>query len=506
MMSRYKHFFAAATVILTAILSLKANDSSAEAKALLYEAKDFTRKANFKSVMPVYKDGKLQKSINLYRMFAPDGTLLEKVENIWPDLLTEAYVSNKSGTYVFIGSSVMNLDASLGNRNLIYTSINEFYNEGASYSVTDDTYKDTPCYNVTVKLPTDQASIDELAVRFRNGSRDARKYISERFPFVKTYLVGKDNHFIYSCSFYNLKGEKTLSRDWGDVDFKTPIDENIFKTPQGNIAQLDKNSEKFRYIRRLFDVPNADLNTTKTSTGNLADESDKARDILFSAMKTTEKASFKATCKVLKGGKELKTINEYHMVMSDGTVLERSEYIWWNSWKETYLPGKDGAYVMIDKTLVKADFKIGGRKFIYKNVKNDVAEDASYSLSEADYKGIPCYKVTVKIPTEPSYVKERMLRVQRYSDKGKDELIESLPFAKVFFIGKKNNFIYSCTYYNILGKRTKFAEWGNVKFNPTMDVSLFDPPKGVPVITAKTPKKFDQIKERCIALFKAAKR
>lgn len=490
-------------ILVGAIFPLKADD---EAKALLYEAKDITSKASFTSVTPIYKNGQLQKTVKMYRVVMPDGSRLEKVENLWPDLLKEAYISNKTETYVLLADSVTKVDVLQENRNIIYTSINELYNEGASYSVSEEDYHDIPCYKVTVKLPTDQASIDKLAVKFRNGASNAREHITTRFPFTKTYLVGTDDYFIYSCSFYNLDGKQILSYNWGKVDFKTPIDENIFKTPQGNIVQLNGNAEKLRYIRSLFNLPNLARNEDENAVNNIADESDKARDILFSAMKATEKASFKATCKVTKGGKEYKTIKTYHIVLPDGTLQERTEHTWWNSWKETFIPSKTGTYAIFDKTVVKTDMPIGSRQSIYKSVKGDVIEDASYSMTDGNYKGEPCYKITVKIPTDQTYVKERLQRIQRHSNKTEEELMKVLPFAKTFLVGQKNNFIYSCTCYNILGRRTSTEEWGTVTFNPSIDTTLFEPPKGVSALPAKTPKKFMQIKERCVALFKAAKR
>ena len=474
-----------------------ASNENVNPKNILLKAIAATKQATFKATIDIYTNGEIQKTIKVYHLFNPEGTVLEKVENIWPDGQKEAYVTNQFGTYVFIGTSVMKSDTPITLWQGIYTNANLYVPEDTSYSIADGSYKGTPCHAVTLSMPTQSSYVDDIVDRFHT-MQNAKEYVTTKLPFTKTYLIGKDNLFIYSCTYFNLNGIKTFSTDWGELDLNCSIDSKQYETPQGDTTPLKGTSGKFRYILSLFALPDTDKNMAESLKKPKEESiSDKARDILFKAMRVSGRKNFKAICVSYKGGKIFRTITSYHKTTPEGAVSERTEYLWPNGWQETFFCGTPDTHVLINGIYVKINFMMGTRIFIYTSVKNDVAEDTIYSISDDKYKDIPCYKITEKIPSDADYVNQRITRLQRYSKESKAELLEHLEFARTYMVGKEDNFIYSCAFYNIQGRRTLVEEWGDVKFDEPMSDSLFVHPQGSPAFTAKNGAEFEHVMAKC---------
>ncbi len=487
--------------IMAGALALNAEDDSSKAKLILYAAKAFTSRTAFSATLDIYLKGEVVKTLQMQRMLAPDGSVLEKEVVTWPnDPSSVSSFSSSAGIFVIAkDKSILKVGEPLDLRNTIHASINEYENRGASYSLSESDFRGTPCYLIKVQNPTDEAAIEEKVNRFLGRVNDPNEHVRLRLPFTKCYQVGKDNCFIYSCAYYNLKGEKTYSAEWGDVDLKSPLDIKTFEVPSGEIAQVEKNSDLHKTLRRFFAMPDMDSNVAeslKSPDGGDAN-SNKAKALLYKAMRATGKTSFKATNDIVKGGKKIKTINSYHIVTPDGKLFERYDYIWPDSRREVYIPSKTETIAQLNNVLVRVGFRTGCRNFIYTSVNGDNGKNPVYSIADdAIYKGIPCYKITVKIPSDPDSIEERIKRLQALWKSKQDLILERLPFVRTFLVGKENNFIYACAFYNVLGKRTLSEEWGIVSFDSSFDPSFFTPPKNMPMLTAKTAQDLIRIRNK----------
>ena len=476
-------------------------ESPEEIEALLHHARKITAKASLFSVAS-YSIGNLQKTIRVYRKSASDGTLLERIENIWSDSLTETCISNQSGTYIIRGESILRVNYLPGSRSFTYSNSPDYRGIQLKYSITESSYQGIPCFKVTIGVPDNAVTQAILENRFAKSIQKYPDYLSTRFPVEKEYLIDKEKKFIYSCSFYNATQKRIFACDWGKVDFQEAIDESLFIPPSGTVVPIgDDEKEALRYLRSLFFINLV----RKAPDKEKVEPQDKARQILFSAMRKSRKTPFRATLKVNQGGRYRKTVQVHYWPRSDGKVWEKVEHTWSNNWKETYIHNGEGYFTIFDRTVVKTEFPAGSRRFIFESVKQDVVEDAAYSMSAGSYNGKPCYLITVKIPTDPEYVAKRITRIQRHSSKSREELLKQLPFVKTYLVDKEKNFIYSCTLYSLVGRRIAQVEWGQVVFSPTMSDDIFDITEDKPLVI-KNARQFLQERERCIEDFKQKRR
>lgn len=491
-------FFAWIWLFFYASWTLCGNDDNQQnIKELLLDAQKKTQNISFSSITPIMINGEVQKIVKLYRKVSDNGEVNERVDNVFPSKKNEFYIHNPNGVYVTIASKTFKMQSSPSNRSVIYNSALNKFNDLSTYSIINKKYKNKYCDEVTVTIKDDIETHSELLKRLSNIT-DTEEYITKRMYVKRKYLIDKVSRFIYSCEFFNKEDQKKLSVNWGEVDFDTPIDDSLFDIVATSLLIVNNHDiEQNKLIKGLFFVSEPRNEVAKT---NIVEELD-ARTFIFNAMRKSSKTNFKAVFEQQLNEKLKRIITSHQSVGNDIKIRERTEYVYSNGWSETYISANNETLAIFDNTKIKVPFVISNRRFIYGNVAQDVIEDATYSIEDSkSYNGEKCYLVTVKIPTDATYVNERVLRIQKNSKKKKEEILEKLAFLKTFVVGKDSNFIYSCTLYNLLGRKVLEAEWGRVTFDPSMSENLFEMPQsGVRFISA--PQALGQAKERASALF-----
>ena len=174
--------------------------------------------------------------------------------------------------------------------------------------------------------------------------------------------------------------------------------------------------------------------------------------------------------------------------------------LYWYSETEDGMP--------IDKVAIYRDFS---RTNYFLKIFEALGEkkrlnSGSYSWSKSEYRGIPCYKITICYPTDDSAIMTtdcyNLSGYTLYDLSRKDptiyqrdvkpdefrqnqELIRHGYFAGIQLLvdaTQDRPFIYAMTAFNQDGLRVYDMEWGNVKFPDRVDPSNFSPPPGTEII------------------------
>ncbi len=174
--------------------------------------------------------------------------------------------------------------------------------------------------------------------------------------------------------------------------------------------------------------------------------------------------------------------------------------LYWYSETEDGMP--------IDKVAIYRDFS---RTNYFLKIFEALGEkkrlnSGSYSWSKSEYKGIPCYKITIRYPTNDSTIMAtncyNLSGYTLYDLSQKDptiyqrnikpdefrqnkELIRRGYFAGIQLLidaTQDRPFIYAMTAFNLDGLRIYDMEWGNVKFLDSVKPTKFSPPSGTEII------------------------
>ncbi len=223
------------------------------------------------------------------------------------------------------------------------------------------------------------------------------------------------------------------------------------------------------------------------------------KKILKKARKKQENISYKCT-KVIGTGKNKQTITIYNKVYPDGTSSYRYEAVYDKASSPAYLVIRNnfGSFQIMGKVAIKKLFKEGlSKKELAERERN-----ATYSCKEGSYRGIHCYIVNQKItPSEEKYRNFMKFEIKN-GEMSRAQLREifekNFPVLRIFYIGKKDEFIYKTTSFNIRGKKIGSFDRGIVILNPFLDDRLFLIPEDSTIKIAKTFKDFIKINTKII--------
>jgi hypothetical protein len=254
-------------IIITGIVSLvitfsafaKENKSSkAEIMTMLFNAVKFTEKASIKSTNPTF--GKKQKKgkVIFYRMTSPTGGLMEKYELFIKNKKSIIVLRNKKA-FISMENSNIAIETNVPiipaiSRSGYFLKVLKYYKQFkiGTYSLSPDKYKDIPCYKVTVKFPTDDATIAKIENATLEYLKKNRDYCENRYISVMTFLIGKKEPFIYSSVCYSMRGKVALTTNWGDVDFKAPITQKDFEFSKGTSIKVAKTRAEVRTFAKKY--------------------------------------------------------------------------------------------------------------------------------------------------------------------------------------------------------------------------------------------------------------
>jgi hypothetical protein len=229
----------------------------------------------------------------------------------------------------------------------------------------------------------------------------------------------------------------------------------------------------------IFSILTAFLFIIPLCSYSQEDSSKKAKEIYTNAKDNLNKLNYKTVLE--KKEKENERIIDmfFHKVNRDGTVFTRREIIREpNNPKNALSPyiviiNDHGHFLLTTKSKAfKIDFQLTRKEI------DETGLNISFSLSDGDYKGTPCYIITRKI--EPN-----QLAYERYIEALPDDLKPeanrkkfetSFSVLDVSYIAKNDNFFRKVIYYEINGKRLGFKEYGEVAINPSFDEGLFKVP------------------------------
>jgi hypothetical protein len=118
-----------------------------------------------------------------------------------------------------------------------------------AYTISDDIYKNVPCYKITVECATDNESLVKLTGSNMEYVKKNRADIlkSDRTGTTAVILIDRKSKLIYSITAYNPIGRKTGNMAWGDnVEFNIPMDQTLFELPQSAHIHIIKSAEELK--------------------------------------------------------------------------------------------------------------------------------------------------------------------------------------------------------------------------------------------------------------------
>ena len=235
--------------------------------------------------------------------------------------------------------------------------------------------------------------------------------------------------------------------------------------------------------------------------------SEKAKAILDAGKKNLKRMSYKFS--IIQGaGKNKRTTSTYHKANPDGTTYYRYESIRTGASSPSYLTiiNNAGTFRIIGNIAVKCSFK----QFLSAEEVSEQETDATYSLKNGTHLNIPCYIVSKKIkPTEKKYrnfMKPEIKEGKKTPAQLKKFYKEAFPVLQIYYIGKKNGFIYQSSSYNVNGKKTGSLNRGIVELNASLDDKLFQIPENYTIRIANNSKEFIKLYTKAIRENKRKKR
>lgn len=224
------------------------------------------------------------------------------------------------------------------------------------------------------------------------------------------------------------------------------------------------------------------------------DASQKAKDLLKMGLKNQKRMSYKSTHINNKAGKK-ETTTIYSKNNQDGTNYRRYEVIEEADSVPSYLTisNNAGDFKIIGNTAIKANFQM------HINEIPEQGEEAAYSLTEGEHRGLPCYIVTKKIQANEerfnSFIKAMPndLIGNKTPDQQKELFASVFPTVEVYSIGKNDGFIWAYTYYNVRGKKIGSVDYGDVELNAVLDDNLFKIPDHYIIRVASTRAEYNKI-------------
>ena len=235
--------------------------------------------------------------------------------------------------------------------------------------------------------------------------------------------------------------------------------------------------------------------------------SEKAKAILAAGKKNLKRMSYKYS--ITRGtGKHIRTTSTYHKANPDGTTYYRYESIRTGASSSSYLYIRNnaGAFQIIGDIAVKCSPKL----FLPEKGVIEAGANATYSLKNGTHLDIPCYVVSKKVkPTEKNYrnfMKPEIKEGKKTPAQLKKFYKESFPVLQIYYIGKKNGFIYQSSSYNVNGKKTGSLNRGIVELNASLDDKLFQIPENYTIRIANNSKEFIKLYTKAIRENKRKKR
>ena len=202
------------------------------------------------------------------------------------------------------------------------------------------------------------------------------------------------------------------------------------------------------------------------------DSSKKAKEIYANAKDNLNKLSYKTILEEKEKNEQIIDMF-FHKVSQDGTVFTRREII-----RDPLSPTNPlNPYIVITNDQGRFQLIKGKARALKINYQMSIKEidetglNISYSLSEGDYKGIPCYIITRKIePNQLAY--ERYIEalpsyLQQKEKLNKEGFNAFFSSADVSHIARSDNFFRKIKYYGINGKFRGDREYGVVTINPS---------------------------------------
>lgn len=225
------------------------------------------------------------------------------------------------------------------------------------------------------------------------------------------------------------------------------------------------------------------------------EKSETIRELLFKAKDITEKETFKSVTLKNYQGKRIENI--LYQAYVDGTRLIRRETIVNGVIDEIIISNRSGIYYIS-----------GNKEFIIKNeIKTpeynpaldwnfmldrlDWNYNCTYSMVKDKLNGIPCYKITMQSPDDEEGMAKMIGKSVQYVRDNKSILQHTFLALRIFWVGEKNNFIYSCAFYSANGKKIYSQNAGEIEFMKNIDKSFFATPKEF--YTANNPEDLKQI-------------
>ena len=248
-----------------------------EAKAILLTAAKNTSRSSFKAINPVV-NGK-ETHITFHHSYAPNGDFLERYERSFPGMNPRFMLKNQDGDFIgflnpeggILGDTVIKinstqLDISLPLR--FFTYYNSF--DIGSYSCEPTTYKQIPCYRITVDYPEDDASIAKIFNASMERFEEYKDHYKSRYCAKMVFTVKQESPFILACEHYNLSGQQLMSLDWGEPEFME-LSPDFFAVPEHVTVRFSETEEDAKKIAREIhkdQIPSsATLSVAKSKTG-----------------------------------------------------------------------------------------------------------------------------------------------------------------------------------------------------------------------------------------------
>ncbi len=200
----------------------------------------------------------------------------------------------------------------------------------------------------------------------------------------------------------------------------------------------------------------------------------------------------------------------YRLPGADGNAYERRDILVRGRVTQSTIMRPDGSVFMVeygntpDETLIvnnKSDLPYYNDSktwsYPFKLIAKDIESGtASYQVSSSNYQNIPCYKVTVdfQLPDDESLAARTGLPLEEIRNH-RESFLSRWPAKRVYWIGKKQPFLYQCSYYSYTRVPIFSCEWGNADFAAKIPPALFDLPQGK-IHVAATRKDFARLENR----------
>ncbi len=174
-----------------------------------------------------------------------DGELLFRLEMYTPEnKLQEIYWKNASGIY---GSDNDGFYAQIVDvpylwmPALLRAKIPPAEWEACSYKVTETTYEELPCYEVTTFFPDDEDLMRKLSGDEDFWYKNKRDSYLENRTFIRKFIIDRNTGLILARHHYNKNGKEIFTLSLKEINYQADLPDSLFASPQ-NIPK--------KYIRR----------------------------------------------------------------------------------------------------------------------------------------------------------------------------------------------------------------------------------------------------------------